>query len=36
MEKQKTINRYDSHQSETKHTKITYVLTRAREYMGVS
>ena len=29
MEKQKTINRYDSHQSETKHTKITYGLTRA-------
>lgn len=29
MEKQKTINRYDSHKSETKHTKITYGLTRA-------
>ena len=29
MEKQKTINRYDAHQSETRHTRITNVLTRA-------
>lgn len=29
MKKQKTINRYDSHKSETKHTRITKVYTRA-------